>query len=62
MQKQILHLKVSISLMNMAGQVFHKKYLGVTDAEKVEIGGLYYLYTIAFFSFLLFIFFFTLST
>ena len=45
--------------MNMVDNVVNEKYYGKTDTEKVDLGRLYYLYTIAFFSFLLFIFLFT---
>ena len=35
--------------------------MGITDTEKIDLGGLYYLYTTGFFSFILFIFLFTWS-
>ena len=37
--------------MNMVGKVENEKYYGKTDTEKVNLGRLYYLYTIAFFFF-----------
>ena len=47
--------------MNIADKVVNEKYYGKTDTGKVNLGRLYYLYTIAFFSFLLFIFLFYLK-
>ena len=35
--------------MNMVEKVVNKKYYGKSDTEKVDLGRLYYLYTIAFF-------------
>ena len=38
-----------MSLMNVVDKVFHDKYYGKVDTEKVDWLRLYYLYTIAFF-------------
>ena len=35
--------------MNMVDKVVNEKYYGKSDTEKVNLGRLYYLYTIAFF-------------
>ena len=44
--------------MDMVDKVVNEKYYGKTDTEKVDLGR-FYLYKIAFFSFLLLIFLFT---
>ena len=40
-----------INLMNMVDKVVNEKYYGKIDTEKVDLGSLYYHYTIAFFHF-----------
>ena len=35
--------------MNMVDKVVNEKYYGKSDTEKVDLGRLYYLYTIAFY-------------
>ena len=47
--------------MNMVDKVVNEKYYGKSDTKKVDFGRLYYLHTIAFFSFLLFIILFSWS-
>ena len=37
--------------MNMVGKVVNEKYYRKTDTEKVDLGRLYYVYTIVFFLF-----------
>ena len=44
--------------MNMVDKVVNEKYYAKSDTEKVDLGRLYYLYTIAFLLLLLFSFIF----
>ena len=37
--------------MNIVDKVFNENIIGITDPEKVDLGGLHYLYAIAFFLF-----------